>query len=103
MHGISIYIYAINRLAGAALISPGINYWWPNLPSNLSNEAFSRQLKQDQWAYRVSHHAPWLSYWWNTQKWFLSFSIIERNLAILAPSDLQVLSKLVATFDPSKV
>ncbi|CAH1451984.1 unnamed protein product [Lactuca virosa] len=34
--------YIPHRLAGAVLIAPGINYWWPNLPSNLTNEAFFR-------------------------------------------------------------
>ncbi|GJR55456.1 alpha/beta hydrolase fold protein [Tanacetum coccineum] len=99
----SCHKYIPHRLAGATLISPGINYWWPNLPSNLSNEAFSRQLKQDQWAYRVAQYVPWLSYWWYTHKWFSSFSIIESSLAILPAPDLQVLSKLIANFDPSKV
>ncbi|PWA67572.1 alpha/Beta hydrolase fold protein [Artemisia annua] len=86
--------YIPHRLAGAILIAPGINFWWPNLPSNLTNEAFSRQVNQDQWAYRVAHYVPWLSYWWNSQKWFPSFSIIDGSTAILCPSDMQALLKL---------
>ncbi|CAI9289432.1 unnamed protein product [Lactuca saligna] len=86
--------YIPHRLAGAVLIAPGINFWWPHLPLNLTNEAFSRQLPQDQWSLRVAHYLPWLSYWWNTQKWFPSFSIIDGNHAILSPPDIEASSKL---------
>ncbi|KAK4348376.1 hypothetical protein RND71_031131 [Anisodus tanguticus] len=41
--------YIPHRLAGAALLAPVTNYWWPNFPSNLSDEAFSHQLTQDRW------------------------------------------------------
>ncbi|CAH2062581.1 unnamed protein product [Thlaspi arvense] len=54
--------YIPHRLAGASLIAPAINFWWPNLPRNLSKEAFDKQLPQDQWAYRISHYIPWLTY-----------------------------------------
>lgn len=93
----------INRLAGAILISPAVNYWWPNLPSNLTNEAFSLQLQQDQWSMRVAHYLPWLSYWWNTQTWFPCFSLIHGNAAILSPPDREVLSKLFVGMDPDQV
>ncbi|GJX33731.1 alpha/beta hydrolase fold protein [Tanacetum coccineum] len=95
--------YIPHRLAGAVLIAPGINFWWPNMPSNLTNEAFSRQVKQDQWSYRVAHYVPWLSYWWNTQKWFPSFSIIDGSTAILCPSDMQALLKLYAGMGPNQL
>nr|KAJ0199376.1 hypothetical protein LSAT_V11C600307980 [Lactuca sativa] len=86
--------YIRHRLSGAVLIAPAVNYWWPHLPLNLTNEAFSRQLPQDQWSLRVAHYLPWLSYWWNTQKWFPSFSIIDGNHAILSPPDIEASSKL---------
>ena len=88
------------RLEGAILIAPAVNYWWPNLPSNLSNEAYSRLSKQDQWAMRVAHYLPWLTYWWNTQKWFPSFSLIERTPAY-SPADIEILTKLIG--DPTQV
>lgn len=66
--------YIPHRLAGAALVAPVINYWWPGFPADLAKEAYDRQLMQDQWALRVAHHVPWLTYWWNTQKWFPSSS-----------------------------
>ncbi|KAI3791981.1 hypothetical protein L2E82_05849 [Cichorium intybus] len=88
-----------DQLAGAVLIAPGINYWWPNLPLN----SFSRQLPQDQWSMRIAHHLPWLSYWWNTQKWFPSFSVIDEIRAVLSPSDIAVSSKLFAAMSPDQV
>ena len=51
------------RLAGVALITPVINYWWPGFPANLSTEGYYWQPPQDQWALRVARYAPWLTYW----------------------------------------
>lgn len=94
-----------DRLAGAGLVAPAINYWWPGLPANLSKQALSQQLVQDQWTLRVAHYVPWLTYWWNTQKWFPSWSLIAHSQKVLSPADLKVVHKLegrssymVATF-----
>lgn len=84
--------YIPHRLSGAALVAPASNYWWPSFPSNLSDHAISQQLKPDQWAYRVAHYAPWLTYWWNTQKWFPYSSIFAQRIEIMSPNDLKVLS-----------
>ncbi|CAL0309956.1 unnamed protein product [Lupinus luteus] len=85
--------YIPHRLAGAVLLAPAVNYWWRGLPANLSNEAFYQQKIQDQWAYRIAHYTPWLTYWWNTQKWFPSSSIISQNY-MFSHQDLQLISKL---------
>lgn len=85
--------YIPHRLAGATLLAPVINYWWPGLPSNLSTEAFSQNLPQDQWALRVAHYLPWLIYWWNTQKLFPASAVIEYNLAVFSPQDKDILSR----------
>nr|XP_043613433.1 uncharacterized protein LOC122585366 [Erigeron canadensis] len=95
--------YIPHRLAGAILISPAVNYWWANLPSNLTNEAFSRQLPQDQWSYRVAHYLPWLTYWWQSQKWFPSFALIDGNIDCLSRSDREIVSKLFASADPNQL
>ncbi|KAK4431128.1 hypothetical protein Salat_0874900 [Sesamum alatum] len=87
--------YISHRLAGATLIAPVVNYWWPSFPSNLSTEAYYQQFPQDQWALRVAHHAPWLVYWWNTQKWFPPSSVVAGKPNFTAP-DLNILSKLGA-------
>ncbi|KAJ0714343.1 putative dihydrolipoyllysine-residue acetyltransferase [Helianthus annuus] len=94
--------YIPHRLAGAVLISPAVNYWWHNLPLNLTKEAYSRQLIQDQWSMRVAHYLPWLTYWWNTQKWFPSFSVIDGNPSH-SPSDIKVITKLFGSMDPVQV
>lgn len=85
-----------HRLAGAALVSPGFNYWWPNFPKNLFRDAYSRHLTQDQWAIRVAHYVPSLTYWWNTQKWFPPLSVIVENTNILSKKDRELLPKILA-------
>ncbi|KAJ0046731.1 hypothetical protein Pint_05836 [Pistacia integerrima] len=81
-------------LAGATLIAPVINYWWPGFPRNLSTEAYNLQLPQDQWALRVTHYAPWLTYWWNTQKLFPGSAAAASHPEIFSPQDIQLFSKL---------
>ncbi|KAF9599027.1 hypothetical protein IFM89_033372 [Coptis chinensis] len=89
--------YIPHRLAGATLIAPAINYWWPRLPANLSKEAFSQLLLQDQWTLRVAHNVPWLTYWWNTQKWFPSLSLIANNKPeVYSSADLELVPHLIA-------
>ncbi|XP_021279114.1 uncharacterized protein LOC110412812 [Herrania umbratica] len=85
--------YIPHRLAGASLVVPFVHYWWPCLPANLSSRAFDRLLAQDQWSFRVAHYTPWLFYWWMTQKWFPSLSIVAGNMAIFSQSDLEILKK----------
>lgn len=84
-----------DRLAGVTLLCPVVNYWWPSFPSKLSTEAYYQQFPEDQWALRVAHHAPWLVYWWNTQKWFPASSVAAGK-PNFTPPDLQVLSKFAA-------
>ncbi|KAE8691586.1 putative sodium/metabolite cotransporter BASS4 [Hibiscus syriacus] len=91
--------YIPHRLAGAALMAPVINYWWPGLPANLSKEAYSLQLPQDQWALRVAHYMPFLVYWWNTQKLFPSSSVISRRPENYSPQDLQIQQKIALRQD----
>ncbi|CAN1844169.1 hypothetical protein LINPERHAP1_LOCUS37355 [Linum perenne] len=85
--------YIPHRLAGAALVAPVINYWWKSFPTNLSTEAYNNQLPQDQWALRIAHHAPWLVYWWNTQKIFPSSAVIARRPETLSAQDKELVAK----------
>ncbi|XP_065855287.1 uncharacterized protein [Euphorbia lathyris] len=89
--------YIPHRLAGALLLTPAINYWWPGFPANLSTEAFCKMLPEDQWAFRVAHYTPWLSYWWNTQKWFPGSAIIANHPAIFSQQDKEILAKFDRT------
>jgi hypothetical protein len=83
-----------NRLAGAGLFAPVVNYWWPGFPANLSGEAYYQQLRQDQWALRVAHYTPWLTYWWNSQKWFPASSVAAHSTDILSHQDKELMAKL---------
>ncbi|XP_014494919.1 uncharacterized protein LOC106756833 isoform X1 [Vigna radiata var. radiata] len=85
--------YIPHRLAGAVLIAPVLNYWWTGLPRNLTNEVFYRQKLQDQWTLGVAHYIPWLTYWWNTQTWFPSSSLIADSLDLLSLQDKELLPK----------
>ncbi|XP_041994226.1 uncharacterized protein LOC121744708 [Salvia splendens] len=88
--------YIPHRLKGAALLAPVVNYWWPCFPSALAAEAYNLQPVQDQWALRVARHAPWLVYWWNTQKWFPGSSVAAGTQNFTAP-DLQIIAKMAAS------
>ncbi|KAG7028103.1 hypothetical protein SDJN02_09283, partial [Cucurbita argyrosperma subsp. argyrosperma] len=59
---------------------------------------FRRSLflfQRDQWAVRVAHYTPWLTYWWYTQKWFPSSSIVGSNPNILSRQDKELQSKRI--------
>ncbi|OMO82187.1 hypothetical protein CCACVL1_12041 [Corchorus capsularis] len=89
--------YIPHRIAGASLLTPVVNHWWSGLPTNLSKEAYQQQFIQDQWTLRVAHYAPWLTYWWNTQKWFPSSSVIAHSIDILSSQDKDLLPKIIST------
>ncbi|PON83124.1 Alpha/beta hydrolase fold [Trema orientale] len=86
----SVLKYIPHRIAGAALIAPVVNYWWTGFPANLSKDAYNQQLWNDQWALRVAHYTPWLTYWWNTQKWFPYLSAIAHSPNILSSQDKEL-------------
>ncbi|KAG6383963.1 hypothetical protein SASPL_156249 [Salvia splendens] len=88
--------YIPHRVKGAALLAPVVNYWWPSFPPALATEAYHLQPVQDQWALRVARHAPWLVYWWNTQKWFPGSSVAAGTQNFTAP-DLQIIAKMAAS------
>ncbi|GJT58039.1 putative alpha/beta hydrolase fold protein [Tanacetum coccineum] len=86
--------YIPHRLAGATLIAPVVNYWWPNFPSTLSSQEYSKQFVHDKWSLWVAHHLPSLTYWWNTRTWLPPHSVIAHNPDVLSPQD----RKLVPIF-----
>ncbi|XP_050211025.1 uncharacterized protein LOC126661240 [Mercurialis annua] len=86
--------YIPHRLAGATLLAPVINYWWPGFPANLSTEAYYLQLPQDQWTLRVAHYTRCLTYWWNTQKLFPSSAVAARRPEVFSPKDHELLPLL---------
>ncbi|XP_045809117.1 uncharacterized protein LOC123903226 isoform X1 [Trifolium pratense] len=91
--------YIPHRLAGIALLAPVVNYWWPGFPANITAEAYSQMKLEDQWALRVAHYTPWLTYWWNTQRWFPICSAISRSLHNFLKQDKELLTKLLDNKD----
>lgn len=71
-------------------MAPFISYWWPSYPENLLREAFLMLPHSDQWTFRVAHYAPWLFYWWMTQKWFPSLTLTN----LLSPDDIEIVKSL---------
>ncbi|XP_074307609.1 uncharacterized protein LOC141642651 [Silene latifolia] len=84
--------YIPHRLAGASLVTPVANYWWSGLPANLSTQAYYLQHPRDLWSVRVAHYAPWLTYWWQTQKLFSPSSVIAHSRDILSRQDAQLMA-----------
>ena len=89
-------LFFADRLAGATLIAPVINYWWSGLPTNLSTEGFKTQLLWDKWSLRVAHYAPWLTYWWNTQKLFPPLCVIAQSPEMLSRQDKELIPNFPA-------
>jgi len=85
------FLPKICRLSGVAILGPVGNFWWSGLPANVSMEAWNVQVAQDKWAVGVAHHAPWLTYWWNTQKLFPASSVIAFNPAIMSRADMAII------------
>ncbi|XP_010520430.1 PREDICTED: uncharacterized protein LOC104799547 [Tarenaya hassleriana] len=92
--------YIPHRLAGAAMVVPFVNYWWTGVPRSISRKGFERLLRQDQWAFRVAHHAPCLFYWWMTQKFFPSLSIVTGNTSIFSDHDMDIIRQWMANPSP---
>ncbi|KAL8140367.1 hypothetical protein V2J09_006388 [Rumex salicifolius] len=86
--------YVIGILAGVSLVVPFVHYWWPCFPPTLAKAGFGSLPVQDQWTFRVAYYVPWLFYWWMTQKWFPSSSILSGNMSIFSPRDLETLKRL---------
>ncbi|XP_065867400.1 uncharacterized protein [Euphorbia lathyris] len=90
--------YIPHRLAGASLVVPFVHYWWPSLPANVANEGLKTRQKSDKLSLQIARHAPWLFYWWKTQKWFTtSSSEMAENSAIFCPQDVEIIKKLSDT------
>ncbi|EPS58383.1 hypothetical protein M569_16430, partial [Genlisea aurea] len=89
--------YIPHRLQGAALVAPVVNYWWPSFPSNVSKQAYGTQPLPDQWAVRVARYAPWLMYWWNSQKLFPGSRVLASDPVVFSDSDKQLLPRLFLT------
>ncbi|KAG2670769.1 hypothetical protein I3843_14G101400 [Carya illinoinensis] len=84
--------YIPDRLAGVAFVVPVVNYRWPSLPDSLIREDYRRKLVQ--WSIWFANHAPGLLYWWATQKWLPSTSVLERNPLFFNERDIDTLKTI---------
>ncbi|XP_065868045.1 uncharacterized protein [Euphorbia lathyris] len=108
--GVSIGTYSIwaclkyipHRLAGATLMVPVINFWWPSFPPKLVNEVFKKQLKRDQVKLTIAHRFPTLIYWWMTQKMFPYSSIMQRHPILGNKRDVQTIIQMSQIPNPNE-
>ena len=108
--GVSIGSYSIwaclkyipHRLAGATLVVPVANFWWPSFPPELTKQVFRNQLKRDKVKLTIAHHFPALIYWWMTQKWFPYSSIMERHPILFNKRDVETIQQMPQVPDPNE-
>ncbi|XP_010686024.2 uncharacterized protein LOC104900323 [Beta vulgaris subsp. vulgaris] len=86
--------YIPQRLAGISLVVPFVNYWWPGFPDHVSGKTFRRLPLQDQWTFRVARYASWLFYWWMTQKWFPSLSLLSGDPSVFSRQDIEIMKNM---------
>lgn len=86
--------YIPHRLAGVAMLAPVTNYWWPGIPFVEAFKAFRLQPARDQVATSVAHYAPWLTYWWNTQRLFPKSSVVDFKIDFLNAFDKDIIRQM---------
>ncbi|XP_060201227.1 uncharacterized protein LOC132629853 isoform X1 [Lycium barbarum] len=92
--------YIPHRLAGAALLTPVANFWWPGFPANLTEKIYYNMPAPDLWTVRVAHYLPWLTYWWNTQKFFPSSRVAAHSPDIFSTQDKQLAPRFDSSQEP---
>jgi hypothetical protein len=66
----------IHRLSGLVLLVPAVNYWWPSLPTDISESAFKKLDLLYQSSFWVAHNLPFLFCGWMKQNLFGSSPIV---------------------------
>jgi hypothetical protein len=69
------------------LLVPGVNYWWPSLPADLSESAFKKLDLLYQMSFWVAHNIPFLFCGWMKQNLFGSSPIITESLFLETTSE----------------
>ncbi|KAJ8767943.1 hypothetical protein K2173_020883 [Erythroxylum novogranatense] len=108
--GVSIGTYSVwaclkyipHRIAGATLVVPVINFWWPSFPPKLAKECFRKQIWRDQVKLTIGHRFPWLLYWWMTQKLFPYSSIMQRHPILANKRDVQTIKQMSHVPNPDE-
>ncbi|XP_048532821.1 uncharacterized protein LOC125511481 isoform X1 [Triticum urartu] len=88
--------YIPERIAGAAMMAPVVNYWWPGFPADLAAEVYNKQEVGDQWALRVSHYAPGILHWWMDQSWLPTSTVVAGTTPLPNKRDAEIRAKLKA-------
>jgi len=88
--------YIPDRIAGAAMMAPVVNYWWPGFPADLAAEVYAKQEVGDQWALRVSHHAPGILHWWMEQSWLPTSTVVAGTTPLPNKRDAEIRSNMKA-------
>ncbi|KAG6549658.1 hypothetical protein Mapa_008637 [Marchantia paleacea] len=90
--GYALLKYLPHRLAGLTMFAPVTNFWWPGIPPEDASKAWKTQYIGDRLALSVAHHAPWLLYWYMTQKWLPTSSTVSMERSRLAEYDQNIIS-----------
>jgi pimeloyl-ACP methyl ester carboxylesterase len=69
--------YKPERLAGVAFSAPMVNYWWPGFPKSEMTKAWGTQRTGDKMSFRVAHHLPGFTYWYNMVQKRLPRTVLE--------------------------
>lgn len=85
--------YIPHRLAGATLLSPVFPFRWTNLPAGIAKSLSGRVRIWDVLSASVTHYIPWLTYWWQTQRFFPTSSVIAHSDHLFSPQDKEVMHK----------
>jgi len=78
------------------MMAPVVNYWWPGFPADLAAEVYAKQEVGDQWALRVSHHAPGILHWWMDQRWLPNSTVVDNTTHLPNKRDAEVRRALAA-------
>ena len=81
------------RLAGASLVVPAVNYWWP-LPDDVRRSAYGKLDARDRTTFWIAHHAPSLLCAWLTQTWLPTSPIVRGERGAFTDKDWEILTEL---------
>jgi len=85
--------YIPHRLAGASLVVPAVNYWWP-LPDDVRRSAYGKLDARDRTTFWIAHHAPSLLCAWLTQTWLPTSPIVRGERGAFTAKDWEILTEL---------
>ncbi|XP_016502280.2 uncharacterized protein LOC107820503 [Nicotiana tabacum] len=91
-----------HRIAGVAFVVPIVNYQWPSLPVNLTED--DQRKKNYRWMMRIATYVPTLLYWWVTRKSSTSLTNDSKH-TYFTTKDLELLKNVPGFqfFNPEKL